>query len=77
MVQQHWCNHYEIEPGIAMNAALMENLFVTTICIFNRLPIFVVGKPGSSKTLTMQVRIDPENEFEYVFGFISCFSSSR
>jgi len=38
-----------------MNFALMENLYVTVLCILNRIPIFVVGKPGSSKTLTMQV----------------------
>jgi E3 ubiquitin-protein ligase RNF213 len=44
-----------VESGIAMNDALMENLFVTIICILTRIPVFVVGKPGSSKTLTMQV----------------------
>ena len=38
-----------------MNFALMENLYATVICILNKIPIFVVGKPGSSKTLTMQV----------------------
>ena len=25
------------------------------MCILNRLPLFLVGKPGTSKTLTMQV----------------------
>ena len=44
-----------VEDGIAMNDALMENLFVVIICILTRIPIFVVGKPGSSKTLTLQV----------------------
>ena len=48
-------SHVLVEDGIAMNDALMENLFVVIICILTRIPIFVVGKPGSSKTLTLQV----------------------
>lgn len=44
-----------VEEGIAMNAALQENLYVVILCILHRIPVFVVGKPGSSKTLTMQV----------------------
>ena len=54
-LQEGFCKNVILEDGIAMNQALMENLFVTIICILNRIPIFVVGKPGSSKTLTMQV----------------------
>ena len=46
---------YIVLAYIAMNQALVENLFVVIICILNKIPIFVVGKPGSSKTLTMQV----------------------
>eukprot|EP01063_Lacrimia_lanifica_P019635 TRINITY_DN2709_c0_g1_i1.p1 TRINITY_DN2709_c0_g1~~TRINITY_DN2709_c0_g1_i1.p1 ORF type:complete len:3358 (+),score=963.91 TRINITY_DN2709_c0_g1_i1:646-10074(+) len=49
------CGKLEVESGIAMNQALRENLYVTMICIFNRMPTFVVGKPGTSKTLTLQV----------------------
>ena len=49
------CGKLEVEDGIAMNQSLKENLYVTMISIFNRVPIFVVGKPGSSKTLTLQV----------------------
>ena len=44
-----------VEDGIAMNEALRENLFVTAVCVLNKIPVFLVGKPGSSKTLTMQV----------------------
>lgn len=44
-----------VEEGIAMNVALRENLYVVILCILHRIPVFVVGKPGSSKTLTMQV----------------------
>eukprot|EP01062_Namystynia_karyoxenos_P054291 TRINITY_DN4457_c1_g1_i1.p1 TRINITY_DN4457_c1_g1~~TRINITY_DN4457_c1_g1_i1.p1 ORF type:complete len:3111 (+),score=983.00 TRINITY_DN4457_c1_g1_i1:397-9729(+) len=49
------CAKLDIDEGIAMNESLTENLYVTMICIFNRVPVFVVGKPGSSKTLTLQV----------------------
>ena len=44
-----------VEEGIAMNEALVENLFVVVVCLLTKCPVFVVGKPGSSKTLTMQV----------------------
>jgi E3 ubiquitin-protein ligase RNF213 len=53
-VHLRFAQNLEIEEGIAMNQALMENLFVTIVCILNKVPCFVVGKPGSSKTLTMQ-----------------------
>ena len=49
------CKKFALEPGIALNDALMENLYVVVICILNLIPVFVVGKPGSSKTLAMQV----------------------
>lgn len=38
-----------------MNQALSENLFVSIVCILNKIPIFIVGKPGTSKTLAIQV----------------------
>ena len=36
---------------IAHNSALRENVFMMVVCIENRLPLFLVGKPGSSKSL--------------------------
>ena len=54
-VQKKFVRNMEVEEGIAMNEALSENLFVTCICVLNLLPLFIVGKPGTSKTLTMQV----------------------
>ena len=35
--------------------ALVENIYAVTVCILNTLPIFVVGKPGTSKTLTLSI----------------------
>eukprot|EP00392_Amoebophrya_sp_AT5.2_P009963 g9994.t1 len=46
---------FELEPGIALNDALTENLYVSFVAICNKIPIFIVGKPGSSKTLTLQI----------------------
>lgn len=53
--QKSLCSKLVVEDGVAMNAALMENLYVALVCICNRVPVFIVGKPGSSKTLTLQV----------------------
>jgi hypothetical protein len=53
--KRRFCNRFDLEPGVALNQALMENLYVVVVCILNNLPVFVVGKPGSSKTLAMAV----------------------
>ncbi|XP_078588710.1 uncharacterized protein LOC144869352 [Branchiostoma floridae x Branchiostoma japonicum] len=45
----------ELPEGTAKNGALCENVFVILVCILNRIPIFVVGKPGCSKSLSMQL----------------------
>jgi hypothetical protein len=34
--QKRFCIHLEIEEGIALNDALTENLFVTVVCILNK-----------------------------------------
>ena len=53
--QKEFCQNMEVEEGIARNAALEENLFVATVCILTKVPVFLVGKPGTSKTLTLQI----------------------
>jgi hypothetical protein len=54
-MQRKFVNNLMVEPSIAMNQALTENLFVTIISILNKIPIFIVGKPGTSKTLAIQI----------------------
>ena len=44
-----------IEENIARNAALRENLFMMFVCIQLRIPLFLVGKPGSSKSLAKTI----------------------
>lgn len=36
----------------------MENVFMMLVCIENRIPLFVVGKPGSSKSLSKSLVVD-------------------
>uniref|UniRef100_A0A1I8GFF8 ATPase_AAA_core domain-containing protein n=3 Tax=Macrostomum lignano TaxID=282301 RepID=A0A1I8GFF8_9PLAT len=40
-----------LPKSIAKNEALRENVFMMVLCITLRIPLFVVGKPGSSKSL--------------------------
>ena len=42
----------EHHKNIAKNKALKENVFMMIVCIENRIPLFLVGKPGSSKSLS-------------------------
>ena len=53
--QEEYLARMELPVGTAKNAALRENVFVILVCILNHIPIFVVGKPGCSKSLSMQV----------------------
>ena len=48
----------ELGPNIACNEALSENVFMMVVCIELRIPLFVVGKPGSSKSLAKTVVAD-------------------
>jgi hypothetical protein len=46
------------KPGIAANEALMENLFSMIVCISNKIPLIICGKPGCSKSLSLQLIIE-------------------
>ena len=45
----------DLDHNIARNTALSENVFMMVVCIELRIPLFVVGKPGSSKSLAKTV----------------------
>ena len=47
--------YIEKSKGIALNRALRENLFTIFICITNKIPLIIVGKPGTSKSLSFQI----------------------
>ncbi|CAF0824304.1 unnamed protein product, partial [Brachionus calyciflorus] len=41
-----------LPDAIARNQALKENIFMMLICIELKIPLFIIGKPGSSKSLS-------------------------
>lgn len=53
--QKDFLRRMELPAGTAKNTALQENIFVILVCLLNRIPIFLVGKPGCSKSLSMQI----------------------
>ena len=53
--QKDILNRMVLPTGTAKNTALQENVFVILVCLLNKIPIFLVGKPGCSKSLSVQV----------------------
>ncbi|ETO20718.1 hypothetical protein RFI_16499, partial [Reticulomyxa filosa] len=53
--QEQWryVRKLDVSPGIALNLAFRENLFVILVALATKTPTIVVGRPGSSKTLAM------------------------
>ena len=45
----------QLGDNVARNAALRENVFMMAICVELRIPLFLVGKPGSSKSLAKSI----------------------
>ena len=58
-----------VPPGIAKNSTLLENIFSLFVCIVNKIPLIICGKPGTSKSLSFQILYDSmkgdrsENDF--------------
>ena len=48
-------NEMHIGDNIAKNTALKENVFMMFVCIELKIPLFVIGKPGSSKSLAKSI----------------------
>ena len=48
-------DNLKLDKGIAKNRALFENIFSLFVAINNKVPIFIVGKPGCSKSLSVQL----------------------
>ncbi|XP_021363666.1 E3 ubiquitin-protein ligase rnf213-alpha-like isoform X2 [Mizuhopecten yessoensis] len=53
--QDAFLTNVELGKNIAHNQALKENVFMMVTCIELRIPLFLVGKPGSSKSLAKTV----------------------
>ncbi|XP_026171361.1 E3 ubiquitin-protein ligase rnf213-beta isoform X2 [Mastacembelus armatus] len=56
--QDVFLQNIQTRETIAKNIALKENVFLMVVCIELRIPLFVVGKPGSSKSLAKTVVAD-------------------
>ena len=56
--QEELMNRMTEKPtGTATNRALLDNIFVMFVCVLNRIPLILCGKPGCSKTLAIQIII--------------------
>jgi hypothetical protein len=53
--QEYISNNIEMKAGIAKNRALLENIFTLFVCVNAKVPLFIVGKPGCSKSLSVQL----------------------
>ena len=53
--QRYIADNIEMEKGIAKNKALLDNLFTLFVCVNSKVPLFIVGKPGCSKSLSVQL----------------------
>ena len=63
----------DLEKGIAKNKTLLENLFAIFVCLNTKIPLFIIGKPGCSKSLSAQLIFksmngkDSSNQFFQTF----------
>ena len=44
-----------LPPRIAPTEALKENIYATVVCTMTKIPLIIVGPPGSSKTLSFKI----------------------
>ncbi|XP_023412590.2 E3 ubiquitin-protein ligase RNF213 isoform X4 [Loxodonta africana] len=56
--QDLFLNGVPLRKTIAKNLALKENFFMMVVCIELKIPLFLVGKPGSSKSLAKTIVAD-------------------
>jgi len=72
-------DNVKLEKNIAKNQALKENVFMMVICIELRIPLFLIGKPGSSKSLARTIvansmdGLSTRNELFKTFKSVSFF----
>ncbi|KAL2092430.1 hypothetical protein ACEWY4_012228 [Coilia grayii] len=53
--KQVFIDHVDCPSTVAKNDALKENVFMMVVCMNLRIPLFLVGKPGSSKSLSKTI----------------------
>ena len=55
MFQDFLISLMTIKKHIAKNRSLKENLFMMFVCIQLKIPLFIIGKPGTSKSLAKHI----------------------
>ncbi|XP_074426105.1 E3 ubiquitin-protein ligase rnf213-alpha-like isoform X2 [Larus michahellis] len=58
LCQEVFLDNLSVPEAVARNDALRENIFMIVICMDLRVPLFLVGKPGSSKSLSKTIAVD-------------------
>ncbi|KAH1172131.1 hypothetical protein KIL84_007749, partial [Mauremys mutica] len=58
LCQEVFLDNLSVPKTTARNDALRENIFMMVICMDLRVPLFLVGKPGSSKSLSKTIAAD-------------------
>ncbi|CAG8523422.1 10645_t:CDS:10, partial [Racocetra fulgida] len=53
--QDDYINRMTCPPNTAKNEALLENVLVMIVCILTKIPVFIIGAPGSSKSLAIRL----------------------
>ncbi|GBC14226.1 hypothetical protein GLOIN_2v1789429 [Rhizophagus irregularis DAOM 181602=DAOM 197198] len=53
--QEDYIKRMRCPPNTAYNEALLENVLVMIVCILTRIPLFLIGAPGSSKSLSIRL----------------------
>ncbi|CAB4443923.1 unnamed protein product [Rhizophagus irregularis] len=53
--QEDYINRMYIPSNIVINDALLENVLAMVVCIITKIPIFIIGETGSSKSLALQL----------------------
>ena len=48
----------EDDECVSKNEALIENIWTTYICLMNNIPLWIIGRPGTSKSLAVNIVIN-------------------
>ena len=63
--------------AVALNNSILENVFVLLVCIVNKIPVFLVGKPGCSKSLSLQLIFENLRGIDSPFPDLPCIYEQR
>ena len=53
--QEYVLNNIELDKGIGKNTLLKENVFLLFLSVTTSIPLIIIGKPGSGKSLSAQL----------------------